>query len=92
MIQQKNELLNGNLTIFKKTLTHDGERCDVHHINTDNFDKISEYFDRNSNLDFWLVIKEITDCTPSEIKDIFGFASKIDLSIHSTDEVIKTKE
>ncbi len=52
MIQQKNELLNGNLTIFKKTLTHDGERCDVHHINTDNFDKISEYFDRNSNLDF----------------------------------------
>lgn len=51
--------------------------------------KQKEDFNRNSDLDFHLIVNEITENTLSEIKDIFGFSSKIDLSIHSIDEVVR---
>ncbi len=54
--------------------------------------KQKEDFNKNSDLDFHLVLKEIKENTLDEIKDIFGFSSKIDLSIHSIDEVTKNNK
>jgi hypothetical protein len=54
--------------------------------------KQKEDFNKNSDLDFHLVLKEITEETLTEIKDIFGFSSKIDLSIHSIDEVVQNNK
>ena len=51
--------------------------------------KQKEDFNQNSDLDFHLVLKKIDENTLAEIKDIFGFSSKIDLSIHSIDEIVK---
>jgi len=50
--------------------------------------KIKEDYNRNSDLDFHLVLKKIDAETLNEIKNIFSFSEKIDLSIHSLDEVI----
>ena len=54
--------------------------------------KQKEDFNKNSDLDFHLVLEEITEETLTEIKDIFGFSSKIDLSIHSIDEVVQNNK
>ena len=39
-IQEYFELLNVSPTIFEKAITHEGERYDLHHIDTDNFDEV----------------------------------------------------
>lgn len=41
-IQNDKKLLEINPTVFEKAVTHDGERCDVHHFDVDNFDEISD--------------------------------------------------
>lgn len=50
--------------------------------------KQKEDFHSNSDLDFHLVLKKIDLDTLTQIKDIFGFSSKIDLSFHSMDEIV----
>lgn len=41
-MQEYFELLNVSPTIFEKAITHEGERYDLHHIDTDNFDEIPD--------------------------------------------------
>ncbi|MDD4354132.1 MAG: NUDIX hydrolase, partial [Candidatus Nanoarchaeia archaeon] len=41
-IQNDKKLLEINPTIFEKVITHDGERCDVHHFDVDDFDEIPD--------------------------------------------------
>lgn len=41
-IQEDNRLLDVNPTIFEKAITHEKERCDLHHIDTDHFDEIPD--------------------------------------------------
>ncbi len=41
-IQEYFELSNTSPTIFEKAVTHEGERCDLYHIDTDNFNEIDD--------------------------------------------------
>ncbi len=41
-IQEYLELLNTNPIIFERAITHEGERYDLHHIDTDNFNEIPD--------------------------------------------------
>jgi putative hydrolase of HD superfamily len=41
-IQNDKKLLETNPTVFEKVVTHDRERCDVHHFDVDNFDEIPD--------------------------------------------------
>ena len=50
--------------------------------------KQKEDFTDQSDLDFHLVLKKIDAQTLRDIRDIFGFSQKIDLSFHSLDEVV----
>ncbi len=50
--------------------------------------KNKEDFNSDSDLDFHLVLKEISKETLRDIKSIFGFSKKIDLSFHSLDEIL----
>lgn len=50
--------------------------------------KQKEDFNSQSDLDFHLVLKKIDAQTLRDIKDIFGFSNKIDLSFHSLDEIV----
>lgn len=50
--------------------------------------KQKEDFNKQSDLDFHIVLKKIDAQTLRDIKDIFGFSNKIDISIHSLDEII----
>lgn len=50
--------------------------------------KQKEDFTDQSDLDFHLVLKKIDAQTLRDIRDIFGFSPKIDLSLHSLDEIV----
>jgi hypothetical protein len=50
--------------------------------------KQKEDFNSDSDLDFHLVLKRIDAKALKEIKNIFGFSTKIDLSFHAVDEII----
>lgn len=50
--------------------------------------KQKEDFNNESDLDFHLVLKNIDAQTLRDIRDIFGFSNKIDLSFHSIDEIV----
>ncbi len=50
--------------------------------------KQKEDFNDQSDLDFHLVLKKIDEDVLREIKNIFSFSTKIDLSFHSIDEII----
>jgi len=41
-IQNDKRLLEVNPTVFKRVITHNGERCDIHHYDIDNFDEIPD--------------------------------------------------
>lgn len=41
-IQEDKKLLDTSPTVFEKVITHGGERCDLHHFDVDNFDKIPD--------------------------------------------------
>lgn len=41
-IQKDSKLLDTNKVIFEKAITHEKERCDLHHVNTDHFDEIPD--------------------------------------------------
>lgn len=42
-IRNDEKLLEINPTVFERAVTHDGERCDVHHFDVDNFDEIPDH-------------------------------------------------
>ena len=50
--------------------------------------KQKEDFSTRSDLDFHLVLKVVDEKALQDIKDVFGFCHKIDLSFHSIDEVL----
>lgn len=50
--------------------------------------KIKEDYNNNSDIDFHIVLKKINNETLSDLKNIFNFSEKIDVSIHSIDEII----
>lgn len=50
--------------------------------------KQEEDFSDHSDLDFHLVLKRIDAHVLRDIKDIFGFSQKIDLSVHALDEIV----
>lgn len=42
MIKNKKELLDRNEIVIKDAIGHNGQRCDIHHVNADNFSKIPD--------------------------------------------------
>lgn len=50
--------------------------------------KIKEDYNANSDIDFHLVLDTIDVETLNEVKNIFSFSEKIDLSIHSLNEIV----
>ncbi len=49
--------------------------------------KQKEDFNDNSDLDFHIVLKEINTQSLQELKNIFSFSEKIDISIHALNEI-----
>ncbi len=41
-VQEEPELFDNNSLVFKEAISHNGERCDVHHADRDNFDDIPD--------------------------------------------------
>lgn len=54
--------------------------------------KQKEDFTNESDLDFHLVLKKIDEQVLHDVRDIFGFSQKIDLSFHALDEVVYSDE